>query len=456
MGIGRPVGRRNRDSGWQWLFVGMTLGVGCSFAVFLGAYVLGIIEPGGGLDQGDVSAQADDVVVVVTSTPEPITPSPTPEETVEVAEADDAVAEDAADVESSADETTPTTEPASDTTEDDTSSAATPLPSSNGGGASGIVESQTIVTGTVEATQVPIELGPTRTPGIGQPDLPTTLLTNATPLVLIPGGSFTMGTTIEEGQAAIDLCINGYGGNCTIDMVQDAVPPHQVTLDDFQMEIYEVSATQYVAFLNFLRAQNPDIRVDRIACGGNPCVLTTEDDPQSYVEFTSDGYELVNESFYFNHPITYVTWWGAQEYCETIGRRLPTEAEWERAARGTANSVYPWGAEWIETNANTSRPTADGTLPVDSYASVNSAYGALNMAGNVSEWVFDYYQSNFYTLPQASGQNPRNTAPSDKRVARGGGWDNVPLFARTVHRIDIEPGSPRGSVGFRCAADAPQ
>jgi formylglycine-generating enzyme required for sulfatase activity len=238
-------------------------------------------------------------------------------------------------------------------------------------------------------------------------------------------------------------------------MIQDSTPAHQVTLDDFQMEIYEVSVNQYVEFLNWRATQNPGVRIDLVGCGGQPCVLLQDTEPSSVIRYNGTDYEIVNSSFYANHPAFFVTWYGANEYCSAIGRRLPTEAEWERAARGPANSIYPWGPEWLPDNVNDSRSTGgnQSPQPVDSYPASGSAYGVFNMSGNVSEWVFDFYQANYYSLPEAAGPNPRGPVNSDRKVVRGGGWDNVPLFGRTVHRMDVDPKQPRASLGFRCAED---
>jgi formylglycine-generating enzyme required for sulfatase activity len=266
-----------------------------------------------------------------------------------------------------------------------------------------------------------------------------------------------MGTTREEGLAAVEACITRDGGACDESYIQDSTPAHQVTLDNFQMEIYEVSMTQYVAFLNYLLTIVPaGVRPDLAGCGGRPCLLTTDTEANSAIRFNQGQYEVINPAFNAAHPVMFVTWFGADEYCRAIGRRLPSEAEWERAARGPANSIYPWGPEWVPENANTSRSPGAGenTVDVDAYPTGVSAYGVYNMAGNVSEWVFDFYQENYYALPEAAGPNPKGPVAGTSRVARGGGWDNVPLFARTVHRIAIDPLTPRASVGFRCADDA--
>ncbi|MCL4878994.1 MAG: formylglycine-generating enzyme family protein [Anaerolineae bacterium] len=435
MGIEIPVRRRTRDASWLWLITGMVLGVGCSAVVCLSAYVMNIVEI------GDIDSTAGgEEAVVVTNTSEPSA-------TYTATTVETEVTETAANV-------TPTASVPTFTPTALPSVGATPLPGGNGQGGSG--EDVPPVDASAEATPVTPQAGATRTPrGVGpEAVVPDALLSSATTLVSIPGGTFTMGTTAEEGEAAVQACIDRDGGTCTTAMVSDSTPPHSVSLDNFQIEIYEVSVRQYVNFLNYLLQQNPESRPDKSGCGG-PCVLTRDVEPNSYIEFdaANQTYSVAGAEFLIDHPVIYVTWSGADAYCRAIGRRLPTEAEWERAARGPANSIYPWGPEWIPANAKTSRPTQDGTMPVTSYTQGISAYGVYNMAGNVSEWVADFYQENYYTLPEAAGPNPKGPISGLERVARGGGWDNVPIFARTVHRMNVKPNEPRASLGFRCAAD---
>ncbi len=453
MGIEIPMRRRTRDASWLWLITGMVLGIGCSAVVCLSAYVLNLVEISG-LDTGGSEPEAIVVTntsvptatLTLTSTPDPITPTAATQE----------VTETAADITPTANVPTftPTTLPAAD--------GATPLPGSTTASIAGqggnAEEDVPGIDPSAQATPVTPEVGATRTPrGVGpEAVLPETLLAGATTLVPIPGGTFTMGTTREEGLDAVDDCITRDAGTCDETMIIDSTPPHQVTLDNYQIEIYEVSVRQYVNFLNYLLEQNPESRPDRSGCGGLPCVLTRDSEPNSYIQYdaANNRYALAGADFLIDHPAIYVTWAGADAYCRAIGRRLPTEAEWERAARGPANSIYPWGPEWIPENAKASRPVQDGTVAIIEYARGVSAYGVYNMAGNVSEWTADFYQENYYSLPESAGPNPRGPISGTERVARGGGWDNVPIFARTVHRMNVNPTEPRASLGFRCAANA--
>jgi formylglycine-generating enzyme required for sulfatase activity len=282
---------------------------------------------------------------------------------------------------------------------------------------------------------------------------------NITPtdLAQVTGGVYLMGTTTDEASRAVDDCVDRDKGKCTLDMTSDSFPPHNVTVDTFQIEKYEVTYDQFVAFLNYL---GPKSHLTQ--CGGEPCAATPSDGAEyagSYIQFNGSTYS-VSSALYRKRPVAYITWYGADAYCRAIGRRLPTEAEWERSARGSDKRIYPWGNDWSSDTpkARTSRPTNQGGPDeVDSFAAGRSVDGVYNLAGNVSEWVWDWYDSAYYK--QQASSNPLNpqgpsSSPTGTKVVRGGDWDALPFFARSAHRRDYAPTDAKGNIGFRCASSA--
>jgi formylglycine-generating enzyme required for sulfatase activity len=281
-------------------------------------------------------------------------------------------------------------------------------------------------------------------------------------MVTIPAATFQMGTTPLEVFQAVDECTTRDGGNCQASYGEDASPPFQVRLEAYQIETTEVTFRQYVAFLNYLRSQG----VSHLnGCNGFICIQTVNERPSPNGVITFDGQNYNAPPGLLSHPVYGVTWYGANAYCTALGRRLPTEAEWELAARGLDGRIYPWGNVWNNNLAKTNRPreAPPGTVPVGTYPLGASPFGVLDMAGNVAEWVNDWYEPTYYNqqanLPQPVF-NPAGAPIASQKVLRGGSWDGVPFFSRSVHRQSWFP-APDGNtadyprwVGFRCAADA--
>lgn len=196
----------------------------------------------------------------------------------------------------------------------------------------------------------------------------------------------------------------------------DATPQHSLHLEGFWIDRYEVTNADYRAC------------VEASACP-EPHDLRFYNDP-------ADA----------NHPVVYITWYAAQDYCTWNGKRLPSEAEWEKAARGDGGSSFPWGNEFNPGRLNAGRQLG-GTSAVGSYPQGASPYGALDMAGNVWEWVADWYAA-------YPGSNYQSDFFGEKyKVVRGGSWNHPVEDAHSYHRDIAYPGRALAVVGFRCVGE---
>lgn len=230
-------------------------------------------------------------------------------------------------------------------------------------------------------------------------------------MVFVPAGEFSMGS--ETGDA-------------------DESPIHPVYLDAFYIDMYEVTNARY-----------------RLCVNAEVCLPPAKDGSST------------RASYYANHafddfPVMYASWEMAQAYCVWRGVELPTEAQWEKAARGTDGRTYPWGEGIDCQRANYYRQEGidfiacvGDTTQVGSYESGQSPYGAYDMTGNVWEWVADWYGSSYYQGSPLS--NPPGPESGSTRVVRGGAWQFSDFSVRAARRYWFNPSNAVENVGFRCA-----
>lgn len=238
------------------------------------------------------------------------------------------------------------------------------------------------------------------------------------PMVVIPEGSFTMGSNEGSGNER---------------------PEHTVFLPRYAIDQFEVTMSLYAKFLEQTGHKAPPLWDEESA--------------------TSAG----------NRPTVGVTWDDAQAYCKWAGKRLPTEAEWEKAARGTDGRKFPWGdmqpfvdianynrGQWVSYAITLAPVDAGGGMSVrhGTKEGGKSPYGVFHMAGNAAEWVADWYDREYYL--RSPEKNPTGPESGEKRVIRGGSWNDIPAGVRSTARVAAEPSFRDLTLGFRCALDNPQ
>jgi formylglycine-generating enzyme required for sulfatase activity len=243
------------------------------------------------------------------------------------------------------------------------------------------------------------------------------------PMVLIPEGEFTMGTS--------DVGLNWHQGN------PNENPEHDVKMRPYYIDQFETTVDRYAKFLD-----------------------ATKHDPPMWEEDATTSAS--------DRPVVGVTWQDAADYCKWAGKRLPTEAEWEKAGRGTDRRRFPWGEMqpfvdivnynrglWVSypvTLVSVTSGLEGMSIRHGLKKGGTSPYGLYHMAGNASEWVGDWYDAEYYT--RSPKENPSGPEKGDKKVIRGGSWSDPPRNLRVTARFKATPDYQDSTIGFRCAMDA--
>jgi formylglycine-generating enzyme required for sulfatase activity len=243
-------------------------------------------------------------------------------------------------------------------------------------------------------------------PAIG--NLPKEIIAkDGVPMVLVPAGEFWMGLPDGEGL--------------------DDEPRHQVYLDAYYIDKLEVTTEQYGRFLSATGWEKPV------------------------------NWEMVDLAVHGTRPVIGVSWGDADAYCRISGRRLPTEAEWEKAARDENERRFPWGdmrpKESLALFGQMTQFSYDMLRPVGSYPKGQGPYGTFDQAGNVAEWVQDWYDGEYYR--DGPQKNPPGPRTGQYKMTRGGSWSDMPVYVLSASRTTKVPSGTRNAfIGFRCAQSA--
>jgi len=224
---------------------------------------------------------------------------------------------------------------------------------------------------------------------------------------VIPAGEFLMGSKQTEGR-------------------QDERPQRKVYLDTYEIDVHEVTNERYLNFIHAIGRKEP---------------------PNPY----SDKL-LSEESGVDNLPVVQVTWYDAVDYCNWAGKRVPTEAEWEKAARGNQGALFPWGSQSPQTKPVNYERDWEGSntlWPVGTHPETSSPYGVHDMAGNAREWVQDWYAPDYYAT--APAKNPRGPKTGILKVIKGGSWHSFKSDLRPAARGKGGFALKTDGIGFRCA-----
>lgn len=233
---------------------------------------------------------------------------------------------------------------------------------------------------------------------------------DGTPMVLVPPGEFTMGS--DKGD-------------------DDEAPIHRAHVDAFYIDKFEVTNGRFAKFVEAIQSEPPWGFADK-------------ETPMARAD----------------RPVRWVNWMDAMGYCLWVGKRLPTEAEWEKAARGADGRMYPWGNE-APTPAHAvfglKEGGADTVSPIGNRDKGTSPYGVHDLAGNLYEWVMDWYDENYYAnFAKSPAISPRGPEAGTAKVQRGGSYINAPYRLRSTFRTKGDPTEHDPNVGFRCAQDVPK
>jgi sulfatase modifying factor 1 len=257
-------------------------------------------------------------------------------------------------------------------------------------------------------------------------------------MVLIPGGSFSMGSSDED--------------------ISDTNIKHRINLSPFYMDEHTVTNRQFVKFLNFVKPSEGKGKMRQQWIVTRDDILLDERSKWWPAEIGYERKKYIAYEGFEDYPVYSVSWVAADKYCRWAGKRLSTEAEWEKAARGgLKNKQFPWGDEiptqgvsfnkvWINNEAPSPVSPAKSHMP--------NGYGLYNMAGNLWEWCSDWFDPFYMSQRDTPTKDPKGPETGSQKVLRGGSWFNAPNTLRLALRNFSEHIALDETIGFRCVADS--
>jgi len=284
-------------------------------------------------------------------------------------------------------------------------------------------------------------------------------LENHSDMILIPAGEFVMGILPKEKMEILEEFFSDESFSETAAIMEltkekyvqsdifDELPQHKVNLPAYYIDKFEVTNGKFCTFLNE--------KGNKMVGGALWIDLKNEFVPHAIQNVQG---KFTVKSGFENLPVTFVTWFGARAYATWAGSRLPTEEEWEKAARGTDARRYPWGnslPDTKKTKMETDMEDGIFTAPVGSFVGDKSPFGVMDMAGNVCEWSADTYEKGKYA--NQSGSQAQSPDAKGRKVVRGGSsMKAVPAQFRVTDRTPTDPTICAGDLGFRCVKDLPE
>jgi len=296
---------------------------------------------------------------------------------------------------------------------------------------------------------------------------PVAILTPTPPavkgeMVFISEGSFYMGSSEKEIEEAIKISLD-YGDNADRSWFADELPRHEVYLDSYYIDKYEVTNEE---FSRFVIATGYETDAERESFGYTVAwegeTILKEVAGADWQHPTGQGSSISGK---MDYPVVQVSWNDATAYAAWSGKRLPTEAEWECACRGTEENIYPWGNKWNDNYCNNWNLNifylmefmpdyfnGRGPLPGGKIPPGASPYGIMDMSGNMWEWCYDWYSEDYYAA--SSSSNPQGPQTGEGKVLRGGPWYYInPAFFRSTVRFALNKEFRSFFTGFRCVKD---